>query len=135
MAWVDSTVFTVTAGKLSNKTTLTVELDVDAYYSSHVRFLQGDGKAGGGGDGGGGEGGGEDDDESETGDEDAVAVKAAAAATLAHNAIDKSSLNDVLSRLPIFLSAKSKLVTIAEDKGHILILSAKYHAEAAGQGI
>ena len=137
LAWVDSTVLTVTTGKLSNKATLTVELDLDAYYASHVRFLQGggDGKAGGGDDGGDEGGGEDDDDESESDDEDAVAVKAASAATLAHNAIDKSILNDVLGRLPIFLSAKSKLVTITEDKGHILILSAKYHAEAAGQGI
>ena len=45
--------------------------------------------------------------------------------------IDTTNLNNVLGRLPLFLSVKSVLVTMSEDAGHILVLSAKYHVEAA----
>ena len=40
LAWVDSAALTVTALKLSNKGKLTVDLDLDAYYTAHVRYLQ-----------------------------------------------------------------------------------------------
>ena len=49
-----------------------------------------------------------------------------------HNAIDTTSLKNVLIRLPIFLSSKSVHVMAPEEAIKILLLSAKYHAEAAG---
>ena len=64
-------------------------------------------------------------------DSDREAI-AAAATILDHNVIDTTSLNDVLGRLPLFLSTKSVLVVMVEEAGHILLLSAKYHAKAAG---
>ena len=48
---------------------------------------------------------------------------------------DLTSLNSVLGRLPVFLSTKSMLEEIVSKSGHILLLSSKYHAEVAGQGI
>ena len=48
---------------------------------------------------------------------------------------DPTSLNSVLGRLPMFLSTKSMLEEIVSSAGHILLLSSKYHAEVAGQGI
>ena len=51
------------------------------------------------------------------------------------NTIDSTSLNSVLAHLPIFLETKPMLEDIVEKSGHILLLSSKYHAEVAGQGI
>ena len=48
---------------------------------------------------------------------------------------DPTSLDSVLGRLPMFLSTKSMLEEIVSNAGHILLLSSKYHAEVAGQGI
>ena len=133
LAWVDSAALTVTAVKLSNKDKLTVELYLNAYYIAHVRYLQERDEVvldnGGGGED-------KDDDEDDESDDDIDASAATTAVVVqAHNKINKSSLNDVLGRLPLFLSAKSVLVEMAEEAGHILLLSSKYHAEAAGQGV
>ena len=48
------------------------------------------------------------------------------------NSIDTTKINNVLDHLPLFLLAKSVLVTVVEESWHILLLSAKYHAAAAG---
>ena len=59
--------------------------------------------------------------------QDAVAP----ATGVTHNTIDTTRLNNVLGRLPLFLSVKLVLVMMAAESGHILLLSAKYHSEAA----
>ena len=51
---------------------------------------------------------------------------------LYNNSFDTTCLNNVMVQLPLFLSAKSVPVKIAEESRYILILSAKYHTKAAG---
>ena len=70
------------------------------------------------------------DDEHDEYDEHKAA--ASADTDLDHNVIDANSLNNVLIRLSLFLSDKSELVMMSEEAGHIIPLSTKYHAEAAG---
>ena len=48
---------------------------------------------------------------------------------------NSSSLKDIMGRLPMFLNTKLMLEEELERNGHILLLSEKYHAECAGQGI
>ena len=45
------------------------------------------------------------------------------------------SMEDVARRLPDFKNIRSMLQVLVEDRGHILQLSPKYHAELAGQGV
>ena len=49
--------------------------------------------------------------------------------------VDPTSLNSVLGNIPMFANTKSMLEEIMDNSGHILLLSSKYHAEIAGQGI
>ena len=51
------------------------------------------------------------------------------------NVIDLTSLDSVLGHLPMFHETKSMLEVIVEKSNHKLLLSSKYHAEVAGQGI
>ena len=64
--------------------------------------------------------------------EDEYEAAAAATTDMDHNAIDTTSLKNVLVRLPIFLLSKFVHMMVIEEAMHILPLSAKYHAEAAG---
>ena len=52
---------------------------------------------------------------------------------LDYNVINDTSLNNLLGRLYLFLSAKSVLVTMPEESRHILRLRYKYHAKAEGR--
>ena len=45
------------------------------------------------------------------------------------------SMEDVARRLPDFKNVRSMLQVLVEDRGHILQLSPKYHAELAGEGV
>ena len=46
--------------------------------------------------------------------------------------VDRTSLNSVLENLPMFRDTKSMLEELCEERGHILLLSSKYHAKVAG---
>ena len=44
-------------------------------------------------------------------------------------------MEDVALQLPDFKNTRSMLRVVVEDRGHLLQLSPKYHAELAGQGV
>lgn len=73
-------------------------------------------------------GGGESDAEAEDDEERSPAELLALAKST-------GSLNAVLGACADFRNAKSTLAELVEGRGHILTLSAKYHAECAGRGI
>jgi hypothetical protein len=48
---------------------------------------------------------------------------------------DPLSIKDVAKQLPDFKKVRSMLQCLVQDRGHLLALSPKYHAELAGQGV
>jgi hypothetical protein len=48
---------------------------------------------------------------------------------------DPLNMEDVAKQLPDFKKVRSMLQCLVEDRGHMLALSPKYHAELAGQGV
>ena len=105
MMWVDPSMVQVTSGKIRNKSKCELEFDLNAYCNTY--FEERDDNA----------------TESETEEEEN------------DNVIDLTSLDSVLGRLPMFHETKSMLEAIVENSDHKLLLSSKYHAEVAGQGI
>ena len=49
--------------------------------------------------------------------------------------VDKLSMREVLFNCSDFKNVKSMIERAVEGKGHTVLLSSKYHAECAGQGI
>ena len=105
MNWVDPRMVNIVSGSLKNKVKCELEFDLDSYWK--IYFSTSEDK--------------EDDDLAEL--------------ITTEDVFDPTSLNSVLGRLPMFLSTKSVLEEIVSEAGHILLLSSKYHAECAGQGI
>ena len=105
MMWVDPDMAKVISGRIRNKSKCEVDIDLDTYCNTYFEATE------------------TEVPEIEVEEEDNV------------NDIDWTSLNLVLSRLPMFVETKSMLEEIMEKSGHILLLSSKYHAEVAGQGV
>jgi hypothetical protein len=131
MAWVDPTAVTVTKGKISNKKTCELELELDEYCTAYHKMSLSVEALEDGNEEKELDGGGHNILEDDSGDESDGGGKQKDAPVT----IDRSSLNAVLGSLPMFLNTKSMLEELLEEHEHILLLSAKYHAECAGQGI
>ena len=72
---------------------------------------------------------------SEDGSEDDIDEDEKKATNKYDTVVNSLSFNDVLGRLPTFLNTKSTLEEELEQNRNIILLSEKYHAECAGQGI
>ena len=48
---------------------------------------------------------------------------------------DPTSMVDVARNLPDFFNAQSMIDKVVQDHGHVCLLSSKFHAEGAGQGV
>ena len=103
--WVDPGVVTVLSGNVQNKSKCELEIDLEVYCKTYF----------------------------EAPNEEAL--EAEATEEEGDNIVDRTSLNSVLAHLPMFQETKSMLEELVEKSGHILLLSSKYHAEVAGQGI
>ena len=115
MIWVDPRMITIILRGLKNKMKCELEIDLNFYCKTYYSATKDDPGKG-------------NTDES---DEDMDPVEL----IVTDDTYDPTSLNSVLGRLPVFLSTKSMLEEIVSKSGHILLLSSKYHAEVAGQGI
>ena len=93
MMWVDASMVEVMSGKIQNKSKCELELDLNAYCNAF--FEQRD----------------DNDTEPETEEEEK------------DDAVDLTSLDSVLGRLPMFHETKSMLEVIVEKSHHKLLLS------------
>ena len=105
MMWVDPSMVQITSGKIQNKSKCELEFDLNAYCNTFFEE--------------------QDDNAAELEEEEEEE----------DDKVDFTSLDSVLGHLPMFHETKSMLEVIVEKSNHKLLLSSKYHAEVAGQGI
>jgi hypothetical protein len=110
--------FKVTKGKVTNKATLCLKLDIAAYLKWYENALK-------------------NDEEDEVMEEGGAGQDAAADDLTATQVFNTGTLSmeEVLEACSDFRDVKSMLEEKIEGRGHLLNMSPKYHCELAGQGV